>query len=73
MKGKTTYYGSGNIWNQHWGKSTRNSPLVWELDEGLYITTYKKCYEMLHRALKLVGSLQHGNEGWGSTKCGKFL
>jgi hypothetical protein len=40
---------------------------------GYRPSAYRKCYEILQRALKLVGSLQHGNETRGSTKCEKSL
>jgi hypothetical protein len=41
---------------------------------GRMVTNHPRtCYEMLHRALKFVSSLQHDNETSGSTKCGKFL
>jgi hypothetical protein len=56
--------------------SCYSDPTAWGLGEGPTTGHRKKKtarYEMLHRALELAGSCEHGNEPSGSIKGGEFL
>jgi hypothetical protein len=50
----------------------KTNPPAWELGEGLTTPHCKTpaCYEMLHRASKLMDTCEHGNEPLGSIKGG---
>jgi len=52
-----------------------DGPPGWDLGEVLTTPHHKKtaCYEMLHRALELACSREHGNEPLGPTNGREFL
>jgi hypothetical protein len=64
-----------NILNKHWWTVDKGWSSNVGFGEGLTTPRHKKpaCYDILHRALELVGCYEHGNEPLFYTKSGKFL